>query len=49
MDSPMKKPNGKKKTKKGKRYEKPVSLFGMSFDEVMARIVKTRPTKAKKK
>ena len=44
MDSPMKKAKEKKKEVKGKKYEKPVSLFGMSFDEVLGKIVKTRPT-----
>jgi hypothetical protein len=48
MDSPMKKPSGKKKEVKGK-YEKPISLYGMSFDDVVAHIIKPKPAKAKRK
>jgi hypothetical protein len=48
----MKKTRGKtkKKSRKGKKYEKSLSLYGMSFDDVVTRIVKTDPPpKAPKK
>jgi hypothetical protein len=42
---------GKVKGKRAKKrtYEKPVSLYGFSFDEVVAKIVKTKPPPKTKK
>jgi hypothetical protein len=45
----MKKSNGKRTEPKGKRYEKPLSLYGMSFDDVVSHIIKPKPAKAKRK
>jgi hypothetical protein len=39
----------KGKRAKKKKYEKPVSLYGFSFDEVVAKIVKTKAPKTKKR
>ena len=42
------KKTAKKKIKKGKKYEKPLSLFGMSFDEGVGRLLAAKPPKKKK-
>ena len=44
----MKKQRETKEKKRGRKYEKPVSLYGFSFDEVVAKIVKTKPPPKKK-
>jgi hypothetical protein len=39
----MKERQPKQKTRKGKKYEKPVSLWGMSFDEAVTKLAKAKP------
>jgi hypothetical protein len=43
------KPKPRKRSRKGKKYERPLSLYGMSFDDVVTRIVKTEPPPKKQK
>lgn len=42
---PKKKTNKKPKSNKGKKYEKPLSLYPLSFEEVVETILKTKPVK----
>jgi hypothetical protein len=35
----MKAPKRKRKSRKGEKHEKPLSLYGMSFDEAVTRLV----------
>jgi hypothetical protein len=39
----MKGPQPKRKIRKSKKYEKPVSLWGMSFDEAVTKLAKAKP------
>ena len=42
MKSP--KESGKKKSRKGEKHEKPLSLYGMSLDEAVGRLVAAKRT-----
>jgi hypothetical protein len=39
----MKKHDGQRKTRKGRKYEKPMSLWGMSFDEAVTKLATAKP------
>jgi hypothetical protein len=41
-------PKDKRKTRKGEKHERPLSLYGMSFNEAVGRLLAAKPTKRSK-
>ena len=39
----MKQSKRKQKSRKGRKYEKPLSLYGMTFNEAVGRLVTAKP------
>lgn len=42
-------PKAKRKSRKGEKHEKPLSLYGMSFGEAVGRVLAAKPLRKKAK